>query len=523
MKTPLLLTALTLAGTSLVSAQTQLGPLIDADTTLPAGSEWLIEGVTYVTPGTTLTIEPGVTIYADDADAELASTLIVTSGATINAVGTPEDPIVFTSVQAQTNDLDHNDVSLWAGVIVLGDASINADATDADNVANPDLVLTNLIEGLNPIGRHGLDTATETSYLTYGGTDDGHSAGTMEYVSIRHTGISLTGEDGDEIQGLTLGGVGSGTKLENIEIFVSGDDGIEIFGGTANIRNFVIAYAEDDSVDLDQGYRGKGQNIVVLQSAFTDIFGIERDGDSGGEWDGADSPETNTPLSLGVFSNMTFVSNGPGEGRALRIRNAGRYQVWNSVFLDYAEWLQFDNNTENNIVQDAVADGTSAFVGNLIESSTSTTLDDVLIDANDFSGVDAVDLISDAANNNSVVADAGIPVTREEDGKVILGAPGAGSPALDPSNVVPLPEDDFLEEVDYVGAFPAFSNWAAWTFAAEKGYLTIPGWIQTESMGWIFTDSGNLSPDQWVISLSLGKFIYLGSQDDSGSWVYIPR
>jgi hypothetical protein len=523
MKKPLLLTALTLAGTSLVSAQTQLGPLIDADTTLPAGSEWLIEGVTYVTPGTTLTIEPGVTIYADDEDAELASTLIVTSGATINAVGTPEDPIVFTSVQAQTNDLDHNDVSLWAGVIVLGDAAINADATDADNVANPDLVLTNLIEGLDPIGRHGLDTATETSYLTYGGSNDGHSAGMMEYVSIRHTGISLTGEDGDEIQGLTLGGVGSGTVLENIEIFVSGDDGIEIFGGTANLRNFVIAYAEDDSVDLDQGYRGKAQNIVVLQSAFQDIFGIERDGDSGGEWDGADSPETNTPLAAGVFSNMTFVSNAPGEGRALRIRNAGRYQVWNSVFLDYAEWLQFDNRPENNIVQDGVADGTSAFVGNIIESSTSTALDDVLIDANDFSGVDAVGLISDPANNNNVVADAGIPLTREAGGKVVLGAPASGSPVLDPANVVALPEDDFLNPVNYVGAFPANINWAAWTFAAEEGYLDMPGWIETESLGWVYTYSGNLLPEQWVISLNLDKSIYIGSQDSSGGWVYIPR
>lgn len=523
MKTKLFLTALTLAGASFASAQTQIGPVITQDTTLPAGSEWLISGVTYVAPGVTLTIEPGVTVYAEDEPGASASALIVTSGATIDAVGTAQHPIVFTSVQAQTVALDHNDVSLWAGIILLGDASINADATGVDNSANPGLVLTNQIEGLDPIGRHGLDTVTETAYLTYGGTNDAHSAGMLKYVSIRHTGISLTGQEGDEIQGLTLGGVGSGTVLENIEIFVSGDDGIEIFGGTANLKNVVLAYAEDDTLDLDQGYRGMGQNIVVIQNAFTDLFGTSRDGDSGGEWDGADSPETNTPAALGVFSNMTFVSNAPESGRALRIRNGGANQVWNSVFLDYAEWIQFDNRPENNIVQDAVANGTSAFVGNIITSSTSTAIDAVLIDANDFSGVDAVALIGDAANKNMVVTDAGMTVTRGEGGKVTLSGPAAGSPALDPSNVVALPDNGFFTAVNYVGAFDGVISWAAWTFSAKNGYLSVPGYIDTETFGFVYTTNGMLGANQWVWSASLGKWIYIASDDIGGSWVYIPQ
>ena len=523
MKTKLFLAALSIAGATVASAQTQLGPLVITDTTLPANSEWLIDGVTYITPGVTLTIEPGVTVYAEDEDAANASALIVTSGATIHAVGTPENPIVFTSVQAQTAELDHNDVSLWAGIILLGDAVINADATEADNVADPSLVLTNQIEGLDPIGRHGLDIATETAYLTYGGTNDAHSAGAMEFVSIRHTGISLTGEAGDEIQGLTLGGVGSETVLENMEIFVSGDDGIEIFGGTAMLRNIVLAYAEDDTLDLDQGYRGIGQNIVLIQSAFTDIYGEERNGDSGGEWDGADAPETNTPRALGVFSNLTFVSNGPEEGRAVRIRNAGAYQVWNSVFIDYAEWIQLDNKPENNIVQDAVAAGNTAFVGNIVASATSTSVDDVLVDANDFSGVDAVALIGDAANKNLVVADAMVPVIRGSDGKVTLNGPAAGSPALNPANVVALPDNGFFQAVNYSGAFDGISSWAAWTYAAEKGYLTVPGYDEIGSLGWIYTFSGNLAPGQWVISTSLGKYIYLASDDPAGRWVYFPK
>jgi hypothetical protein len=345
----------------------------------------------------------------------------------------------------------------------------------------------------------------------------------LQYVSILHTGISLTGEAGDEIQGLTLGGVGSGTILENIEIFVSGDDGIEIFGGSVNLRNIVLAYAEDDTLDLDQGYRGMGQNIVVIQSAFTDTFGEARDGDSGGEWDGADNPETNTPAALGVFSNMTFVSNAPGSGRALRIRNGGANQVWNSVFLEYAEWIQFDNNAANNIVETAVSNGTSAFVGNIIESTTSTAIDSVLIDANDFSGVDAVALIGDSANKNMVVSDAMIPLTRESDGKVILGGPAAGSPVLNSANVVALPDNGFFKAVDYIGAFDGTTNWAAWTFSAKNGYLTVPGYIETMSLGWIYSFSGSLAADQWVYSLSLDSYLYIGSDDANGSWVFIAK
>lgn len=527
MNKQILLTTLSLAAASIAGAQTQLGPLVDEDTTLPRGTEWLLDGVTYVTPGTTLTIEPGVTVYAEDGSGAAASTLIVTSGATIDAQGTAEEPIVFTSIQARDTELDHNDVSLWAGMIVLGDASINADATE---IASGDgVVLTNQIEGLNPEGRHGLSLEEETSYLSYGGTDDDSSSGVLRYVSIRHSGISLTGEAGDEIQGLTLGGVGRGTVLENIEIFVSGDDGIEIFGGTANLRNIVLAYAEDDSLDLDQGWRGYVQNMVVMQSAFTDLFGESRDGDSGGEWDGADSPETNMPRALGVVSNATFIANEPygasgDTTRGVRIRNGGANQVWNSLFLDYERWIQLDNNPENNIVQDQLVDGNTAFVGNVVYNGTDTAFNDSLIDANDFdASVDAVALISDAANKNQVVTDAPVSLSRESDGKVMLGAAVDGSPIYDGENVVALPQGGFLQSVDYIGAFDADDSWAAWTFSAEQGYIAIPGYVETESLGPVYTFSGNLLPEQWVYVAELESFAWLASDDADGSWIYIVK
>ncbi len=526
MKKQLFLTALTLAGASLAFAQTppRLGPLVATDTTLAAGSEWYIDGVTYVEPGVTLTIEPGVTIYANDDPGANATALIVTSGATINAVGTPDAPIVFTSILEMETPLDHNDVGLWGGVILLGEARINADSGDLDNPEGLPNVLTNLIEGLDPIGRHGLTVEAETAYLTYGGSNDTDSSGMLSYVSIRHTGDSITGDEGDEIQGLTLGGVGSGTMIENLEVFGSDDDGIEIFGGTVNLRNIVLAYATDDTLDLDQGYRGMGQNIVILQSNFTDIFANAKDADKGGEWDGADSPETNYPRSHGVFSNITFVAEDAGVGTAVNLKAGAVYQVWNSVYLDYATWLDLRNTASNNIVQDAVSSGATDFVGNIFESA-SATFADIITD--NFDGVDAVGIFSDAAKKNLITADAGIMVTRDPDGnnieKVTLYGPAEDSPVLDSANVVALPDNGFFKPVSYVGAFDGQSNWAAWTFAARNGYISIPGWTQSETYGSIYTMTGNLAPGQWVYSGTLQKWILIAADDENGSWIYIVK
>ncbi len=521
MKSKLFLAILTLAGASLASAvPSLLGPVISTDTTLQAGSQWYIDGVTYVAPGATLTIEEGVTVYANDQPGSNATALIVSAGGTINAVGTAENPIVFTSIQAETTPLDHNDVGLWGGIILLGTAKINADAADLSNASDPSIILSNKIEGLDAIGRHGLEPSVELGYLTYGGDDDADSSGGMKYVSIRHTGDSITGADGDEIQGLTLGGVGSGTILENIEIFVSDDDGIEIFGGTVNLRNLVLAYAEDDTLDLDQGYRGMGQNIVILQNAFTDIYATERSGDKGGEWDGADSPEDNFPRAGGVFSNMTFVSNGPNSGTALKIRNGGAYQVWNSVFIDYSCWLDLDSNVANNIVEDAVTSGATAFAGNIIAHASSTVLDSTLI-KDDFISVDPIAVFSDAALLNNVVTDAGIPVTRESGGKVVLGGPASSSPVLDSANVAALPDNGFFETVNYVGAFDGITNWASWTFAAKNGYLVVPGYIQTD-IGLVYSMDGSVDEGDWIYAYDIDAWVYVGSDSDNGSWIFVP-
>ena len=523
MKKTILALASSVAAIASLNAQTPIDPVINSDVTLPANTEWLISGITYVTPGTTLTIEPGVTIYAEGQD----TALIVTPGATLNAVGTPFNPIVFTSQEALNRELSHLDVGLWSGVILLGTARINADSSETLVVDETlSTTATNLIEGLDPIGRHGLDVATETTYLTYGGTDDSDSSGTLQFVSIRHTGFSISGRDGDEIQGLSIGGVGSGTVLENIEIFGSNDDGIEIFGGTVNLRNFVISYATDDSVDLDQGWRGVGQNILVIQASYLNPFTlVEFDGDHGGEWDGADAPEDNFPRTAGIFSNMTFAS-GIAEGFAeggnddvIRIRNAGSYQVWNSAFAvtGEQEWIRLDNNPVNNIVQDAFG-ATTAFVGNIYFDGSAAAITADLFDLDDFTDPNSV--VAAVAGANTVI-DHGISVSVAVDGQTDIQYPISG-PLYGSAEPLPVAQVPFLNQVDYVGAFPANQNWAAWTFAAEQGYFSKPGWIFTETFGWIYTLSGSLAADQFVFHLERGDYIYLGPDAGEALYVWLP-
>ena len=156
------------------------------------------------------------------------------------------------------------DTGKWGGIIILGNASVGQDGGNDD------------IEGI----------AAGYDWTNYGGTDDNDSSGVLNYVSIRHSGTQLAG--GDEIQGLTLGGVGSGTTINHVEVVGSNDDGIEIFGGSVNVSNVVIFAQRDDALDLDQGYKGTIDNAVIAMRENSDNpFEIDGTEDSTGANDGA--------------------------------------------------------------------------------------------------------------------------------------------------------------------------------------------------------------------------------------------
>ena len=244
---------------------TRLSGQITEDMTLTNDLIWELEGRVTVTDGVTLSIEEGTIIKAFAGQEANASTLIIARGGKIEANGTASNPIIFTSIadniqvgQSSGSNLSQNDRGLWGGLLILGRAPISVDgnATQAQ------------IEGI---------PASDTNGL-YGGNNPGDDSGTLNYVSIRHGG-TLIGE-GNEINGLTLGGVGSGTTISNIEVVGNVDDGVEFFGGTVNASNIVVWAQGDDGLDIDQAYSGTITNSVVVLGDISD-HGLEIDGPEG--------------------------------------------------------------------------------------------------------------------------------------------------------------------------------------------------------------------------------------------------
>lgn len=233
---------------------------ITANTTWTSDNVYQLGGRITVTDGVTLTIEPGTVIKGEAGTGANATALLIARGGKLMANGTATLPIVFTSVADEiTNadlvagnyaspNLDSDVDGLWGGVIVLGKAPISASNSGSD-------VTQVQIEGIPTSDANGL----------YGGTEIADNSGSITYVSIRHGGTNIG--SGNEINGLTLGGVGSGTTIENIEIVSNQDDGIEWFGGTVNVTNVVSWNCNDDALDTDQAWAGTLDNFVVITPA----------------------------------------------------------------------------------------------------------------------------------------------------------------------------------------------------------------------------------------------------------------
>lgn len=238
--------------------------ILKSSETWTANNIYVLDGRVVVDEGVTLTIEPGTIIKAEDGQEANATTLIVDQGGKLVANGTAEKPIIFTSVNDQIkvgekkSTLKPSDAGQWGGVILLGKAPISVAASSGKGY----------VEGI-PAG---------LSYGEFGGTDAADNSGSLKYVSIRYSGTVVA--TNSEIQGLTLGGVGNGTTIENIEIFSNKDDGIEFFGGTVNVKNVVVYGQEDDGLDIDQAYAGTIDNALVIQTEKSDS-GLEIDGPEG--------------------------------------------------------------------------------------------------------------------------------------------------------------------------------------------------------------------------------------------------
>ena len=282
-------------------------------TTWTANNTYILDGMVFVNSGDELTIEPGTIIKGMPGSGAEASALIVARGGKINAVGTLENPIIFTFEQdALDGSTPYNTKGQWGGVIILGNAQLNSSPGETQ------------IEGIPDTESRGL----------YGGNDDLDNSGTMTYVSIRHGGTDIGA--GNEINGLTLGGVGSQTTLEYIEVIANADDGVEFFGGTASIKYVLTAFCGDDSFDYDEGWRGYGQFWCTVQE--------EGDGDRGGEHDGGTDPEDGLPYAHPIISNATYIGQGTSAGkRAITLRDNAGGEYHKSIFFNWGKGIDIEN------------------------------------------------------------------------------------------------------------------------------------------------------------------------------------
>jgi len=434
---------------------------ITAATTWSADKIYLLKGNVYVTGNATLTIQPGTIIKGDKAS---KGSLVITRGSKIEAVGTAEKPIVFTSNQP-AGARDKGD---WGGLVLLGKAKNNIGTSVK-------------IEGI----------ADATDKALHGGTDDADNSGTLKYVRIEFPGIAL-GPD-NEINGLTFGSVGSGTTIDHVEVYRSGDDAFEFFGGSVNAKHLLAVGTWDDDFDTDNGYSGNiqfaiSQRVSTLAD-FSGSNGFESDNDG----DGSDK----TPQTSAVFSNVTIL--GPydvaGAGNinanyqhAAQIRRNSSISIFNSVLAGYTEGIYYDDTkvTTSGSTSSNLVAGRSVFANNLVLGSNAKS-NQIKAGA----GVLAALTVTLTANNiftpgayaSSVMTDpykfAPDLVAAAKQGVpnfTVVAASAAASGALFTDTKV---SGSFFEKVAYKGAFGTTDWTSGWaSYNPQVLTYTTPGTVK---------------------------------------------
>jgi hypothetical protein len=390
-KTLLSLAAASLAAGAATAATINVTADIAANTQWTADNVYILDRVIYVRDGATLDIAPGTVVRGQpDETSLIAGSLVVRPDSKIQIRGTSSNPVIFTTAALDTdgdgkvnkvngkfvrwtagNDskfidlnpatsplaptiVSDDDVNvtettirtmqMWGGLVLMGDAfTNNSNQVDVDGDTDVDTLDLGkgIVEGLT-----GADAI-------YGGVNEQHNAGSIKYLSIRHGGVGLAADK--EINALTLYAVGKDTTVENVDIYCTSDDGIEIFGGDVNIKYANINYADDDGFDVDEGWRGSAQFVFVLQGT---VNGLQI-GDNSLELDGEDKSENQAgvidPLPFLKLYNFTIWHNTPGTA-AFRLRAGNAGVVANNI----AQYIGSTASTGTGIRVDGLATGETA-------------------------------------------------------------------------------------------------------------------------------------------------------------------
>lgn len=289
---------------------------INKDTLLKASNTYILEGLVYIVNNATITIEPGTVIKGQYTDP--IGGLVITRGAKINAAGTQDKPIVFTSASSNPRSGD------WAGIVILGKAKTNASFNGKQGLGEVE-------GGVNDADGNGLFGDENNN------GNDADNSGVLKYVRIEYAGFAFLPDK--EINSLTLAGVGNQTVIDHIQIIYAKDDAIEWFGGDVNLKYVITYKTQDDDFDTDNGFSGSLQfGLIIRDSLIADVSkseAFESDNDANGS--------TLQPQTSAVFSNITAI--GPmatlaNRGSSLflagaQIRRNSRESIFNSVFLGW--------------------------------------------------------------------------------------------------------------------------------------------------------------------------------------------
>ncbi|RNI33197.1 T9SS C-terminal target domain-containing protein [Rufibacter immobilis] len=391
---------------------------ISGSRTLDADTVYTLKGFVYVADGGTLTIEPGTVIKGEKAT---QGTLIIQRGGKIMAQGTAEKPIVFTSNQPKGSRLPGD----WGGVVILGRAKHNQ-PSDPKVEGGPEAV--------------------------YGGTNDADNSGVFSYVRIEFAGYPL--QPNQELNGLTMGSVGSGTKIDHIQVSFGGDDAFEWFGGAVKATHLVAYRNTDDMFDTDYGFSGKVQYALGISDPL--LWDVASGGATNGfESDNDGNGSTREPFTTATFSNVTII--GPGSnlpanaqfGQGAHLKKGTKLNIRNTIISGYNKGITLDGT----LVEGYAQNGGIKIMNTVVAGAgANTALNKASSSTSEFN---AANWFNTSANGNSIktLAELNLATTAPY-------LPQTGSPALTGASFAGLTG---FEEVAYIGAFGT-TNWTTgWT------------------------------------------------------------
>ncbi|MDZ4838446.1 MAG: T9SS type A sorting domain-containing protein [Bacteroidota bacterium] len=420
---------------SVIGSRTAKFNYITKDKTFYRDSVYMITGITTVKGNATLTIEAGTLIVGDTA-ANQRGVLIISREGKINAVGKVDDPIIFTSLKAKGK----RQIGDWGGIIIFGKAPFNqAPGTKYEGGV--------------------LEDPSSPTDQQWGGSEANHNSGSLAYARIEFAGFPFA--PNREVNSLTMGGVGNGTRIDHIQVSYGGDDSYEWFGGTNNLKYLIAYNGVDDDFDVDFGYSGKVQfgvairNPNIADASQSNGFEVDNDGTGTGA----------TPFTSGVFSNITMV--GPMQnsstpinslfGRAGHLRRNNSLRIFNSLFMGWRTGVQIDGT---GAAAQANAPGGLIFANNITQSYPAAGKMNTYFDTIGVRGT-LNPMTYFAANNNTKideVADAGLtdPFNASKPNVTPKSNSPLASGGLFTNNLL---TDAFFTSVTYRGAVDPNRNW----------------------------------------------------------------